>query len=311
MRKLSLEYVYKLACENERIVYIGSDVGAGTLDDFKQQFPDRFFMEGISEQHIIGMAAGLALEGYIPYVNTIATFLTRRCYEQLAIDVCLQNLPIRLIGNGGGLVYAPLGPTHLAIDDIALMRALPNMQVVAVADEEEMRRLMAVTADISGPLYIRVGKGNEPVIYKDEYNFQFGQASIWKEPKSALIISTGIMSHLALEIAHKFDQVGIMHMHTIEPFDSQAVIKYAKQVDLIITLEEHILNGGLGSAVMECLLDNNVNRIPKVKRYGIKNRFPKGYGSQQEMIDNEIVSRDELISFLEKYYEHKNFFATI
>ena len=131
MRKTSLDTVYEMARNDPRVVFIGSDLGAGTLDQFKEEMPERFFMEGVTEQNIIGMAAGLAMEGYIPYVNTIATFITRRCFEQVAVDLCLHNLPVRLIGNGGGLVYAPLGPTHLAVEDMAIMRSLPNMTVVA------------------------------------------------------------------------------------------------------------------------------------------------------------------------------------
>lgn len=303
MRKLSLEYVYKLANVDNRIVYIGSDVGAGTLDNFKQDFPDRFFMEGISEQHIIGMAAGLALEGYMPYVNTIATFLTRRCYEQLAIDVCLHNLPVRLIGNGGGLVYAPLGPTHLAIDDFALMRALPNMQIVAVADEEEMRRLMLLSPEIEGPLYIRVGKGNEPIIYKESYGFEFGRASLWREPGDVLIVSTGVMSHMSLAVSQRFEGVGVMHMHTIKPFDNEALHYYAQSVDLIITLEEHVLNGGLGSAVLESLSDGRLAKMPKIIRLGINDRFPRGYGSQQDMINHEVISVDGLSHIICEHYD--------
>ena len=131
MRKTSLNCVYELAQQDERVLFVGSDLGSGVLDEMKQEFPERYFMEGISEQYIIGMAAGMAMEGFIPYVNTIATFLTRRCYEQVFIDICLHKLPVRLIGNGGGVVYAPLGPTHLATDDIAIMRSIPNMTVVA------------------------------------------------------------------------------------------------------------------------------------------------------------------------------------
>ena len=130
MRKTCLDMVYELAQSDERVVFIGSDLGAGTLDSMRDTMPDRFFMEGVTEANIIGMAAGMALEGYIPYVNTIATFLTRRCYEQVALDLCLHNLPVRLIASGGGLVYAPLGPTHLAVEDLAIMRALPNMTAV-------------------------------------------------------------------------------------------------------------------------------------------------------------------------------------
>src|SRR6266699_2634996 len=134
MRKTSLDMVYELARKDKRIMFIGSDLGIGTLKQFKAEMPDRFLMEGVSEANIVGIAAGLALEGRIVYINTIATFLTRRCFEQVALDLCLHNANVRLIGNGGGLVYAPLGPTHLAFEDIAIMRALPNMTVVSVCD---------------------------------------------------------------------------------------------------------------------------------------------------------------------------------
>ncbi|MBL6665351.1 MAG: transketolase, partial [Rickettsiales bacterium] len=126
MRKTSLDCVYQLAKIDERVVFVGSDLGPGVLDEFKNEFPDRFFMEGIAEQHAVGMAAGLAMEGFVPYVNTIATFLTRRCFEQNVLDLGLHNTNVRLIANGGGVVYAPLGPTHLAIEDIAIMRSIPN-----------------------------------------------------------------------------------------------------------------------------------------------------------------------------------------
>src|SRR3989338_7545454 len=145
-----MQCVYELAKQDPRIIYIGADVGAGTLDELKIERPDQFIMEGVSEQHVIGMAAGLAKEGFIPYVNTIATFITRRCFEQVVVDCCLHNLPVRLIGNGGGLVYAPLGPTHQAIEDISIMRSLPNMIVVAVSDADEMQRCMMQTPNIPG-----------------------------------------------------------------------------------------------------------------------------------------------------------------
>ena len=133
MRQMCLDMVYELAKEDPRIFFIGSDLGANTLDKFKEDMPSRFIMEGISEANVVGMASGLAMEGKIVYVNTIATFITRRCYEQVVLDASLHNVNVRLIGNGGGLVYAPLGPTHMATDDIAIMRALPNMTVVAPA----------------------------------------------------------------------------------------------------------------------------------------------------------------------------------
>ena len=133
MRQMCLDMVYELAKEDPRIFFIGSDLGANTLDKFKEEMPSRFLMEGISEANVVGMATGMALEGKIPYVNTIATFITRRCYEQVVLDASLHNVNVRLIGNGGGLVYAPLGPTHLAIEDLAIMRAIPNMTIVALS----------------------------------------------------------------------------------------------------------------------------------------------------------------------------------
>src|ERR1700721_3401780 len=176
MRNTCLNQVHALAKRDERVVFIGSDLSPGLLADMKREMPQRWFMEGITEQNVVGMAAGFAMEGFIPYVNTIATFIPRRCYEQVAVDLCLHELPVRLIGNGGGLVYAPLGPTHLAIEDIAIMRALPNMTVTAVCDAKEMVRLMNCTLDWPNPIYTRFPKGGAPVVSGEENGFVIGKA---------------------------------------------------------------------------------------------------------------------------------------
>jgi len=163
MRKKCLDMVHELARKDDRVVFIGSDLGFNTLNDFREELPNQFFVEGISEQNVVGMAAGMALEGRIPYINTIATFFVRRALEQIAMDLCLHDLPVRLIGNGGGVVYAPLGSTHLAVEDIALMRSLPNMTIVCPADAEEMERFMNVSVDWPHPIYIRLAKGYDPL----------------------------------------------------------------------------------------------------------------------------------------------------
>src|ERR1700749_3770411 len=168
MRQTCLNMVYDLAKRDKRVLFIGSDLSPGLLAEMKKEMPERWYMEGVTEANVVGMAAGLAMEGYIPYVNTIATFITRRCYEQVAIDLCLHDLPVRLIGNGGGLVYAPLRPTHLSIAAIALMRPLRNMAVVAVCDAEEMTRFMNSSLDWSSPIYIRLAKGGDPVVSKSQ-----------------------------------------------------------------------------------------------------------------------------------------------
>ena len=142
MRQACLKTVFEIAKKDKKILFIGSDLGPNVLKEFKTKFPKRFFIEGVAEQSVIGMASGLALSGFKPYVNTISTFITRRCFEQVVVDVCLHNLPVTLIGNGGGLVYAPLGPTHQAIEDISIMRTLPNMTVISPCDANEMTEIV-------------------------------------------------------------------------------------------------------------------------------------------------------------------------
>src|SRR3984957_4647708 len=204
MRNRAINMIHTLAARDERVMYIGSDPGAGTLRAMSKEFPRRHLIEGISEAHIIGMSAGLAMEGYVPYVNTIATFLTRRCYEQVAVDLCLHQLPVRLIANGGGLVYAPLEPTHLAIEDIAIMRALPNMTVTAVCDAKEMVRLMNCTLDWPNPIYIRLAKGGDPVVSREENGFAIGKAIPMRKARSRranVVVATGVMAPNCLAAA--------------------------------------------------------------------------------------------------------------
>src|SRR6202047_4687635 len=212
MRNACLEKVHDLAKRDDRVVFIGSGLSPGLLGDMKREMPDRYYMEGIMEQNVVGMAAGFALEGYVPYVNTIATFITRRCYEQVAVDLCLHDLPVRLIGNGGGYVYAPLGPTHQAIEDIAIMRALPNMTVTAVCDAEEMTRLMNASLDWPHPIYIRLAKGGDPIVSRPDKGFAIGKAIDMSENggnADALLVATGVATTAALEASKRLAENGV------------------------------------------------------------------------------------------------------
>ncbi len=299
MRKTALNMVYELAKKDKRIFFIGSDLGFGTLKQFKDEMPDRFFMEGISEQNVIGMAAGLALEGKIVYVNTIATFLTRRCFEQILLDLCLHNANVRLIGNGGGLVYAPLGPTHNNFEDIAIMRAIPNMTIVACADADEMRRLMPLTVEYKGPIYIRLAKGHDPIVTPKNEPFEIGKAILMRQGSDALVITTGITLKFALEAAEKLKKEGldlsILHVPTIKPLDKEAIIKYIKKVPVIINIEEHSIIGGLGGAVAEIIAEANFKSIKKFKRIGIPDVFPEGYGNQASLMEKYSIDTNHLI----------------
>ncbi len=300
MRETCLDQVYELAKRDERIFFIGSDLGVNTLDKFKKEMPGRFFMEGISEQHVVGMASGLALEGKIVYVNTISTFITRRCFEQVVVDVCLHNLNVRLIGNGGGLVYAPLGPTHLAIEDISIMRAVPNMTVVAPADADEMRRFMPQTADYPGPIYIRLAKGYDPIVTTDDVPFRIGKALPMREGGDALLVSTGVTLKLALDAASELAIQGIecavLHMPTIKPLDVDALLAHAKKAPVIVAIEENTMIGGLGSAVAEAIAEADFNAVKHFRRIGIPDVFAKHYGSQANLMAHYKISTVEIVS---------------
>ena len=288
MREACLKTVFALAQRDERVVFIGSDLGVGVLNEFKAAYPERFFMEGVYEQNLVGMAAGMAMEGRIVYLNTIATFLTRRCYEQIAVDLCMHNVNVRLIANGGGCVYAPLGPTHLAIEDLSIMRALPNMAVLAPADEPEMIRLMQATLNHNGPMYIRVAKGTEPKITTATAPFVIGQAVPFREGRDALIACTGVGLHAALESANQLNELGIraavLHFPTVKPLDEQMLFSFAEKVPVLVTVEEGTLMGGFGSAVLESLADADLLIGRRVRRIGIPDVFPQTYGDQAGML---------------------------
>jgi len=292
MRPTCINMVFELAKRDKRVAYIGSDLDPPLTRRMKEEMPGRAFMEGVSEQHVVGMAAGLAMEGFIPFVHTIATFITRRCYEQVAVDLCLHNLPVRLIGNGGGLVYAPLGPTHLAIEDIAIMRALPNMTVVSVCDADEMTRFMNQTLDWPGPIYIRLAKGYDPIVSRPEFGFEIGRAVVMREaaaPDHVLLVTTGVETTRALTAADTLAEDGIdctvLHVHTVKPLDTKAVLHHANGARLVLTVEEHTVTGGLGSAVTDTLVAAASGALPPIRRLGIPDVFAVKYGSQDELME--------------------------
>lgn len=297
MRQAALNAVYDLAKRDDRVLFIGSDLGAGVLDGMRTEMPDRFFMEGVCEAAIIGMSAGLAMDGYIPYINTIATFLTRRCYEQVAINLCLDNLPVRLLASGGGAVYAPLGPTHIALEDIAIMRALPNMTIVAPVDAPEMQRFMETTLTWPGPIYVRIAKGGDPVVSTSERGFTLGKAIEMREGTDVLFVSTGVMTSRVLTAAATLSSAGIesrvLHAHTVKPLDEAAICEAAARVPLVVTAEEHTRIGGLGSAVADALCDAGI-QVP-VARLGFPDAFISSYGSQDTMLSDAGLQPPQIV----------------
>lgn len=300
MRENCLKMVYELAKQDDRVVFIGSDLGVGVLNEFKKEIPSRFFMEGVSEQNLVGVAAGLAMEGRIVYLNTIATFLSRRCYEQVAVDLCLHGVNVRLIANGGGVVYAPLGPTHLAIEDIAIMRALPNMTIVAPADSAEMIRFMKASLDHQGPIYIRVAKGHDPIVTTDTGSFVIGKAVPMRIGGTVLLITTGIGLQVCLTVADRLAAEGVhstvLHYPTIKPFDTDALAEHAQFARVIVSVEEHSVIGGLGSAAAEYLAETDLLQGKRFKRIGLPDVFPNIYGDQNGIMKKYGISAESISS---------------
>ena len=295
MRQTCVNMVYELAKRDDRVVFIGSDLSPGLLAGMQARL-SRPLVHGRRERGRTSSAWPPAWRSTatMPYVNTIATFITRRCYEQVAVDLCLHDLPVRLIGNGGGLVYAPLGPTHEAIEDIAIMRALPNMTVVAPADADEMRRFMAVSTDWPHPIYIRLAKGGDEIITKPEHGFTIGKAILLREAlggrsRPVLLIGTGVATTQALGAAEILEAEGIachvLHVPTVKPLDVPAMEELARGSCLVVTVEEHTVIGGLGSAVTDALVERMDDHMPRMRRIGIPDVFADDYGSQEWLME--------------------------
>ena len=301
MRKTCLDTIYEVAKKDKKILFIGSDLGPGVLNDFKKNIPERFFMEGVSEQSIIGLSAGLAMEGFKPYVNTIATFITRRCFEQVAIDLCLHKLPVKLIGNGAGLVYAPLGPTHQAIEDISIMRTLPNMTIIAPCDSVEMRELVKQSVNHKYPMYIRLAKGGDKIVTTNSENIKLGKGILKIQPNEHLFITTGVMTQLAIEASKRLDKemnikCGVIHLGTVKPLDKEILLKWIPKVKKILTVEENVLAGGFGSSILEFVSDHFPENSNKISRLGLKDSFVEKYGTQELLFKDNNLTIEELIT---------------
>jgi transketolase len=284
MRKEALEAINALIDQDGRVVFIGSDLGSGTLDEARKRHPGRVLMEGIAEQHLIGFAAGMALEGYVPYVHTIGTFLTRRALEQVIVDVALHDLPVRLVASGGGMVYAPLGPTHQSIDDFALMRAIPNMLVVAPADPAEMTSVVKDLANHPGPAYIRVAKGGEPDVTSALTPSAVGAIRPVRHGSHVAVLTTGSMLHECIaavsEVVASGLNPGLLHVPYVAPLDVDAVREMMSTYPTLLVVEEHLPAGGLASAVSDVVA--STSNGTRVSRLTLPSAYAVGYGSQRD-----------------------------
>lgn len=284
MRKAALAAIAALMDHNESVIFVGSDLGAGTLADVKVRHPGRVLMEGIAEQHLVGFAAGLALEGYVPYVHTIGTFLTRRALEQVIVDVALHNLPVRLVASGGGMVYAPLGPTHQAIDDFALMRAIPNMIVAAPADPIEMAQVIADLATHPGPAYIRVAKGGEPDATSGLPRGAVGAIRSIRDGEGVAVITTGSLLHECIPAVASVVAEGLnpalVHVPYVAPLNTEFISEMSREFTTLVVVEEHLPSGGLASAIADVVASGDGRA--RVVRMTLPAAYATGYGAQRD-----------------------------
>ncbi len=276
-RKAYGETLAALGEADERIVVLDADLSCSTQTAiFAKKFPDRFFNMGVSEQDMIGTAAGLASAGKIPFTSTFAIFQTGRAWEQIRQSVCYSNLNVKLVASHGGITVGEDGATHHCLEDIALIRVLPNMTVIIPADACEVEKAVTAAYEYSGPVYIRVSRYDFPVICDETHEFTIGRAKVLRAGEDLTFIAAGLMVSIAMDAAESLAARGInarvINMATIKPIDQKSIITAAQETGAIITAEEHSIIGGLGSAVAEVLSENCpviLKRIGICDHYGV------------------------------------------
>lgn len=281
---------------NKDVVVLCADLTDSTRASwFKEKFPDRFFACGVAEQDMFGAAAGLALMGKIPFACTFGVFASGRAWDQVRISIAYMNLNVKIIGTHGGVSVGEDGATHQALEEIALMRVLPNMTVIVPADAIEANKATIQSIDIKGPVYIRLGRSPAPVITKKEDLFKIGKANVLKDGGDLTIIACGLMVYEAILACEELSRQGInarlINLHTPKPLDKDTILTAAKETKAIITAEEHLLAGGLGSAVSEFLSQNCP--VP-IKMIGINDRFGES-GKTAELLKEFGLTSEDII----------------
>lgn len=290
------ETLLELGKKRSDIVVLDADLSGSTkTNKFAKAFPERFFNLGISEQDMIGTAAGLALTGKIPFASTFAVFAAGRAWDQIRMAVCYSNTNVKLVVTHGGITVGEDGASHQALEDIALMRVLPNMTVIVPVDATETSSVINAVVDYKGPVYVRLGRIKVPYVMPEDYKFKIGKAYVFRIGREANIIAAGIMVGIAKSAAEILTgqgiDTGVINMSTIKPIDEDTLLSVAKNSKVIITAEEHSIIGGLGSAMCEFLAENYP--IP-VRRIGIKDLFGCS-GSPNELLKQYGLTVEDIV----------------
>ena len=288
------EALAELGEENENIVVLDADLSTATKTiEFAKKFPKRFFEMGISEQDMLGTAAGLSTCNKIPYASTFAVFAAGRAYDQIRNSICYPNLNVKICATHSGITVGEDGATHQMLEDISMMRTLPNMTVICPSDDVQTKWVVKEISKFKGPVYLRLSRLATPIIYEANQKFEIGKAVQIGEGTDASIIATGDVVYEALKAKEELEKHGInvrvVDMHTIKPIDRETIIKCAKETKKIITIEDHSIIGGLGSTVCEVLSEEYPT---KVTRMGIKDRFGKSGKAEELMRFYEITAEN-------------------
>ncbi|MGG0247709.1 transketolase family protein [Peribacillus frigoritolerans] len=305
-RKGFADALIRLGEKHDNLVVLDADCAKSNMTNlYKNRFPERFFNIGISECDLVGTAAGMAVAGKVPFANAYANFLTGRAFDQMRISVCYSNNNVKIVGHNAGTSAAQEGATHLPLEDISLMRSLPRMTVIVPADAVEMEKAVEAAYYHEGPIYLRVGKLPVPIVTKKEEPFKIGKAIKYREGSDITIISTGIMLDESLKAAGELEKQGVsaelLHIHTIKPIDKDAIIASAAKTKHVITVEEHSIIGGLGSAVAEVLSEN---QPAKLRRIGTNDRFGVS-GKMDELLDLFELRAHRIISTANELLGHR------
>lgn len=285
MQKAYLTALYDLLKRDRNAVYLLSDSGTDYDNLLFREFPNQCYNLGICEQHQVAVAAGMAICGKIPFIYTTGAFLAYRAYEFIRNDVCVQNLNVKIIGMGSGLSWSTLGNSHHTTEDIAALRALPNLTLLSPASPIEMRAALDASYQLMGPVYIRMGMSNEKEIYEDDYCFVIGMNQVIREGDDIAIFTTGSIIGDMLETVNMLRDDGVsaqlVNVPTLKPFDASGTIAMCGKFRNIFSVEEHNVIGGLGSILSEIICDNSINT--KLKKIGLNDCFAKGYGNHLQI----------------------------
>lgn len=307
MRLTFINTLHEIAKMNNNIILLTGDLGFSVFENFTQDLPKQYLNAGIAEQNMTGVAAGLAMEGKIPFIYSIIPFITMRNFEQIRNDICYQNLNVKIVGVGAGFSYGTYGHTHYGLEDIGILRTLPNLTIYSPGDPVEANFAVLEAAKLSNPVYIRLGKTGDPLIHNNRIKFKTGKGIIIKNGKDLTIIATGLMLKRGMEVSNELEKRGLrvrlISMPTLKPIDNQIVIDSANNTKAIFTLEEHSIIGGLGSIVAEIIAENGLSIV--FKRLGCKDAFNKTSGTQEYMRELNNLSTEKITSVILRLIKNK------